>query len=128
MEGNVPKGRRGEELAKKYLSKKGYEILGGHFQKRTGEIDVVARDPRTDGLIFVEVKTASSGVVGKFGYPEERVTQKKLIKITKTIQWYLWKNKYPANQSWRIDVIGVIINDKTNTAKFSHYKNVGLER
>ena len=127
MNDNVPKGRRGEEIAKNYLAKHGYEILAGHWQKRVGEVDIVAHDPETAELVFVEVKTASAGVIEDFGYPEERVTQTKLEKISKSAQWYLWKNNYPATQTWRIDVIGLIINDNSSKAQISHFKNVGLD-
>lgn len=128
MNDNVPKGRRGEEIAKKYLTKHGYEILGGHWQKRVGEVDIVAKDTNTNELVFVEVKTASASVIEKFGQPEERVTQAKLKKINKTAQLYLWHHNYPAMQAWRIDVIGLIIDESSSKAKISHFKSVSLSK
>ena len=48
-------GDFGEEIALKYLEKKGYQILDRNFLKHYGEIDIIAI--KNDILTFVEVKT-----------------------------------------------------------------------
>ena len=48
-------GDFGEEIALKYLEKKGYQILDRNFLKPYGEIDIIAI--KNDILTFVEVKT-----------------------------------------------------------------------
>lgn len=50
-------GQRGESIAAAYLRRIGYEILGRNIRHGKGEIDVLARDPEDDVLVFVEVKT-----------------------------------------------------------------------
>ncbi len=50
------RGKRGEDLACRFLRRRGYKILYRNFRgRRGGEIDIVCRD--RDTLVFVEVKT-----------------------------------------------------------------------
>jgi putative endonuclease len=124
MRNNISTGKFGEQLAKDFLIKHGYEIVTGHWQKRVGEIDVVALEPDRNELVFVEVKTRTSTA---FGYPEETVDKRKLEKIYKTAQWFLFTNQYPDEQAWRIDVISIILDKTSQKAEITHFKNVGLE-
>jgi hypothetical protein len=51
-------GRRGEEVAAGFLTRRGYRVVGSGFLARRGEVDLVCR--RGDRLVLVEVKTRSS--------------------------------------------------------------------
>ena len=73
---NTQTGRLGEDLARKYLQKKGYKILEQNYRTRYAEIDLVAREK--DVLVFVEVRTK---VGEQFGTPEETLNFKKLQKV-----------------------------------------------
>ncbi len=48
-------GRRGEDAAARYLTGKGFEILGRNLLLKSAEIDILARDGAT--FVLVEVKT-----------------------------------------------------------------------
>lgn len=53
---NYEIGAMGEDLAEKYLVRKGWEILARNYRTPMGEADIVAKDP--DGeLVMVEVKS-----------------------------------------------------------------------
>jgi putative endonuclease len=65
-------GRAGERAAAKYLSDRGYEVIGSGFTARRGEIDLICRRGRE--LVVVEVKTRSSEA---FGTPAEAVGSRK---------------------------------------------------
>lgn len=93
-------GRRGEELAVKYLLNKGYEILVRNYRCKIGEIDVVAR--HAQALIFVEVRSSSSLA---FGWPHESVNHKKKSKLRMVAQYYIQSTCY--NLPVRFDVIGI---------------------
>lgn len=71
-----PLGIKGEELAVKFLKKKGYRIISRNFKSPIGEIDIIAEDLGT--FVFVEVKTRSDE---SFGYPFEAVNYKKREKL-----------------------------------------------
>ncbi|MFZ5844892.1 MAG: YraN family protein [Patescibacteria group bacterium] len=113
-------GKIGENLACEYLRKHGYRILERNFQKRYGELDIVALDGKT--LVFIEVKTR----IGEtFGKPEEAVTPWKLKEVIKTAQFY--KMLHPElPDSLRIDVIGIELDFDHTLKYFNHLKNVTL--
>lgn len=97
------KGRVGEQLASKYLSSAGFKIIDKNFHSSFGELDIIATKSST--IYFCEVKTRW-GL--RYGYPEESVNIKKLNKIKKTIDYYLYKNKI-LNQKIKIIVISQLI-------------------
>ena len=47
-------GRKGENKAKNYLKRRGYQILETNYRTKAGELDLIAKEK--DCLIFVEVK------------------------------------------------------------------------
>jgi putative endonuclease len=49
------RGRRGEEIAARFLADKGLTVLDRNWRGGAGEIDIVARDG--ESMVFVEVKT-----------------------------------------------------------------------
>lgn len=99
-------GDWGEELAARFLRKRHYEILERNYQKRCGEIDIVAR--KEGALHFVEVKTRSESGIRRFGQPEEAVGRTKQRKLLTTAHEYLFEHAMPENISWQIDVISII--------------------
>jgi len=92
-------GKFGEDLAKEFLLKKGYELKGQNVKLFCGEIDLLMKDK--DTLVICEVKTKRSQ---DFGLPQEEVDffkKRKLIQLGKAL-WQI----YP-NHSVRIDVLAV---------------------
>lgn len=98
-------GAEGEELAVKYLLKKGYRILERNFVSRSGEIDIIAGDGEV--IVFIEVKTRSEGRFGRFGPPEMAVDSRKQRKIRRAALHYISRlKKEPAA---RFDVISICL-------------------
>lgn len=94
-------GKKGEEIAKRYLEDRGFKVIDENFRSRFGEIDLVGVDG--DTLVFVEVKTRFSE---KFGLPEEAVTPRKIKTIAKVGYYYkILHQNLP--ESLRIDVVAV---------------------
>lgn len=56
------KGKIGEELAKKFLEKKGFKVLAQNYTIRGGEIDIIAQQDKA--IIFVEVKSRRKPMEG----------------------------------------------------------------
>ena len=77
-------GRRGEDIAAKYLSENGYIILKRNFSSSGGEIDIIAK--KGQHLAFVEVKTRRNN---KFGSPSEAVNRHKIRKIIQCAKAYI---------------------------------------
>lgn len=114
-------GQIGEDIATQYLQNKGYKILERNYKKPWGEIDIIAK--KGQDLVFVEVKTLSSG---EHFLPEEEITFRKKKALRRTAKLYLAENKYPADQNWRIDVIGIEMRDE-NRCCLRHTKNAITE-
>lgn len=109
-------GRWGEEIALKYLKKRGYKIIEKGFRLFRGEIDIIAYDKKT--LVFVEVKTRRDS---RFGLPEESVTQAKMKQIRKISLGFL-TNRNIGEVECRFDVIAIILNGNKGYS-VSHIKN-----
>jgi putative endonuclease len=95
-------GRRGEEIALRYLARKGYQILERNYRCRYGEIDLIARDG--DTLVFVEVKSRKSDI---FGMPEESVGRAKQRKISTVALHYLTEKTLHGRRA-RFDVVSIV--------------------
>ncbi len=116
-------GKRGEEIAKNYLKKKGYKILDKNYKfqipgdLQRGEIDIVAK--KGDTICFVEVKTLKDPKIEIL--PEEKINFSKKKKLILAAESWLIKNKIPLDSKWQIDVISVIV--EKEKVKISHFEN-----
>ena len=95
-------GKNGEDAVCAHLETTGRRVVERNFFCRAGEIDIIARE--RDTVLFVEVKTRSSGA---FGTPGEAVTLMKQGKIRQTAQEYILKRELDENQGYRFDVAEV---------------------
>ena len=77
-------GKKGEELAVKYLQDDGYEILDRNWTFQKAEIDIIAQ--KENYLAIVEVKTRSSL---DFGDPQDFVKPKKIQLLIKAVNTYI---------------------------------------
>ncbi len=109
------KGKIGEEIAVKFLTKKGFKILRRNYRYGKGEIDIIAMDG--DKLIFVEVKTRTSD---RFGTPEDSVTIKKRKQLRKIAEAFLQTNEVEFSEC-RFDVIGIVL--KKGKLEINHIEN-----
>ncbi len=94
-------GSEGEELAAKFLKKKGYRIVARNYKTPIGEIDIIAKDGTT--TVFVEVKTRAGDT---FGYPFEAVDQNKRRKMRNLALFYLKERQRELPS--RFDVVSII--------------------
>lgn len=109
-------GKRGEDIAVRYLEENGYEIIDRNYQFGHGEIDIIARNE--DVLVFVEVKYRRSL---EYGRPESSITKSKQRQIRKIAEAYLWENEIEDHEC-RIDVIA-IVHYPNKPPEITHYKN-----
>ena len=100
---NRASGDLGEEIARRYLSRKGYEIVESNYRTRRGELDLISR--HHDTLVIVEVKLRRGTA---YGTPLEAVTPRKQQAIRLMTEEYL-AERAPEFQALRFDVIGILI-------------------
>lgn len=70
-------GRLGEELAGKFLMKRGYKIVDRNYRRPWGELDIIAE--RKGKIHFIEVKSMSGHVGTKDGYKNSGVNTPKSV-------------------------------------------------
>ena len=78
-------GRRGEDLAHRYLRKHGFTIVARNYRLAAGdaEADLIARDGHH--LVIVEVKTRESA---EFGPPDRAIGPEKLRALRRVAHEY----------------------------------------
>lgn len=94
-------GKLGEDIATKFLKRRGWKILERNYRSRWGEIDIVAQDK--DFIVFVEVKTSR---LFPSSFPQESITRKKQEQISKMALSYL-KHFGLLGSKARFDVIAI---------------------
>lgn len=96
-------GRRGEDLAHRYLRARGFTIVARNWRppQGGGEIDIVAWEG--EWLVFVEVKALTSGV---FSAPERGVDPDKIDAVRRTARDYIRRSEADQTRV-RFDVIAV---------------------
>ncbi len=99
-------GKKGEDLAVRFLKKKGYQIIERNYVCKMGEMDIIAREK--DILVFVEVKTRTSTM---FGPPQLAVNPKKQSQMSKVALNFL-KEKKLEDVKARFDVVAILLGPK----------------
>lgn len=95
-------GKEQEELACRYLEKKGVRIQVRNFRCRQGEIDLIGYDG--EYLVFFEVKYRKDDSRGSAA---EAVGIRKQRKICRVSDYYRMSHKCPSDTAIRFDVIAI---------------------
>jgi len=107
-------GRRGEDLAHRFLRRHGFTIVARNYRLASGdaEADLIAWEG--DVLAIVEVKTLESG---DYGPPERAVGPEKQRHLARVAREYVRKTDTPWEQV-RFDVVTVILSDPPELTLF----------
>ena len=100
-------GRRGEDLAHRFLRKQGYTIVARNYRLSSGdaEADLIARDG--EDLVIVEVKTRASD---EYGPPEQAVNPEKRRHLMRVAREYARKTDTPWEQV-RFDIVSIVLRE-----------------
>lgn len=99
-------GRRGEDLAHRFLRRQGFTIVARNFRPRSagaGEVDLIAWE--RDRLVFVEVKSRATD---DYGTPDRAVDPEKQRHIERAAREYSRR----AHVDWglvRFDIVSVLL-------------------
>jgi len=98
-------GRRGEDLAHRYLKKRGYIIVARNYRLPSGdgEADLIAWEG--DELVIVEIKTRETE---DYGPPERAIDEEKSRALRRVARHYARKGNTPEAQV-RCDAVSVIL-------------------
>jgi putative endonuclease len=109
-------GRRGEDLAHRYLERQGMTIVARNYRTATGsaEADLVAWE--RDTLVFVEIKTRTTD---EYGPPDRAIGEEKRRAIVRAAADYGRRAGVPEEEV-RFDVINVVL---SNPPSFEHIRD-----
>lgn len=114
-------GIDGELTACAYLRCLGYEVLFRNLKLGRDEVDILARDPVDDVLVFAEVK--SRKVFSEDYRPEMNLTRRKRAAMSRAVRTWAARNDYDGG--YRMDLICV-----AGGKVVDHYKQLdwGVDR
>ncbi|MBV9265849.1 MAG: YraN family protein [Acidobacteriaceae bacterium] len=97
-------GKKGEDLAHRYLQSAGFKILARNYRPAGGdaEVDIVARDGNT--TVFVEVKARRSD---QFGLPDRAIGDDKQKRIFRAARRYASRAGIDWSQV-RFDTVSIV--------------------
>ncbi len=110
-------GYKGEQLARRYLQNKGFEIIAANYRAGHGEIDIVASDNKQQLLVFAEVKSYYARPLDP---PELRVTKKQQQTIIRAAYSFLDEHREFEDFFVRYDIL--IVNFSSYPAEITHYE------
>ena len=97
-------GRYGEDLAHRYLQRRGYRVVARNFVPRSGhgDLDLVAW--QGDRLVIVEVKTRTSA---EYGDPDRAIDAAKQHRLLRVAREYARRSEVEW-QHVRFDVVSIV--------------------
>lgn len=98
-------GKKGEDMAAKFLKKQGMKILERNWRIGDLETDIIAKEG--DTLVFAEVKTRTAG---GWKRPEEAVDKERQIRLTTGAKAYIAQKRWDG--PWRFDIVAIEIADE----------------
>jgi len=125
-------GDIGENIACRFLVKRGFEIIEQNYNKKWGEIDIIAR--KGQKLHFIEVKSVTRDSLKYVSpetdsyRPEDNLHPWKLKRLSRVIQTYLLG--YKGNRDvthetdWQFDVVVVYLDIKGLQAKINYLEDI----
>ncbi|MDB5259995.1 MAG: hypothetical protein JWN37_226 [Candidatus Nomurabacteria bacterium] len=122
-------GKIGESIAKAFLMKQGFSILGTNYLTRYGELDIITKkDTRMRFIEVKSIKVRSFDNLDKLGVrPEDNLTSSKLAKLKVSIEVYLNHQNVSHETKYQIDLACVYINPETREAKVKLIENIHSE-
>lgn len=125
-------GDIGENIACRFLMKRGFEIIEQNYNKKWGEIDIISR--KGQKLHFIEVKSVTRDSLKHVSpetdayRPEDNLHPWKLKRLSRVIQTYLLsydRNKDVTHETdWQFDVIVTYLDIKNLQAKVNYMEDI----
>ncbi len=95
-------GREAENIARKYLEKKGFKLITSNYRCYSGEIDLIMLDK--EEIVFVEVRSRANS---RFGSALDTVDANKINKLIRTATHFLQSKRWLYKKNSRFDIIAI---------------------
>ena len=118
-------GILGEKVAREYLRRQGFSILGTNVRSTFGELDIVAKIE--DTLSFVEVKTLRCNEFpnqhSQHLYdPGENLHAHKIRNVARMAEWYAGTSGWDGE--WQVDGALVWLRERDGMARIRYYPQI----
>jgi putative endonuclease len=104
---DLASGRRGEDLAHRFLRRQGFTIVARNYRLSSGSAEADLIGWQGGELVFVEVKTRRSA---EFGPPDRAVGEEKRTHVRRAAREYARKTNTPMDRV-RFDLVNVILSE-----------------
>lgn len=111
MTDNQVLGKKGEDLAVEYYRSLKFDVLEKNWRSNHLEVDLIVSN--ADFVVFCEVKTRSSTVIGN---PEEFVNAQKQNNLIRAANNYILRKGI--NKEVRFDIIAIV--EKSGSREINH--------
>jgi putative endonuclease len=119
-------GALGEKVAAEYLRRRGMKIIDRNVARKTGEIDVIAREGKT--LHFVEVKSIlclefplEDNREDRYD-PSANLHEAKIRRVARTSEWYVANIDW--EDDWQVDAVLVWLRARDGRAKVRYLPQI----
>jgi putative endonuclease len=119
-------GNLGEKIACEYVKRRGMKVVERNVTRKTGEIDIVAREG--DTLHFIEVKTivcinlpTVKDTDDEYD-PSVNLHQAKINRVARTSEWYVANKEWEGE--WQVDAALVWLRKGDGMAKVTYIDQI----
>ena len=127
------KGNKAKDIACLFVKNKGFGVIERNYQKKWGEIDIIARKINKNDSLFSDNITHFFEVKSSFSYtnfnkyrPEENVHNLKVRHIRSMIQTFMHENNLLKEGKFQFHVLVVHMNLSTHLAKVEWLQDIIL--
>ena len=119
-------GDIGENIACKYITNKGLQVIDRNYQKLWGELDIIAKKDKV--IHFFEVKSVTASFSNELDIhrPEDNVHAYKLKHLRRIIETYLEDKGYGFDAEFYFHVLCVYMDMRTRKARVVWIDNIIL--
>jgi putative endonuclease len=114
---DIATGRRGEDIAHRYLQRVGIVIVARNYRMASGhgEVDLIGWE--RDTLVFVEVKSRQTD---EYGAPDRAIGRQKEFSLIRAAREYARHADVPF-ENVRFDVVNIVF---TTPPEVTHFRDV----
>lgn len=121
---HIDVGRKGEQIALRWLKSHRYRLLGKNVITSGGEADLVMLAPDRRTIVLVEVKSRVGGTID----PQSALTRDKRARLGRTLEALRRKHRWESRPA-RIDLLTVWWTDPHAQPDVRHFMNaVSIDR
>ncbi|MCA8938871.1 MAG: YraN family protein [Planctomycetes bacterium] len=114
-------GRLSQRAAERHLKAQGYKILRSNLRDREGELDLIARDPKTACIVVAEVRSFKARP--NWTYADALPDSKKKQVCESALRLLPRAKLWQAGQPLRFDAIMVHVDDQGAVLEVKHFQN-----